>query len=380
MAQIDQIETPVRRIRLDVTINGHSATDAVKPDLLEFGFVDNAGGKADEISLKLMNAEDKWTGAQRIKKGDAVAAEIVYLDWFGEGRHGRLKAGLCKVDEIERSGPPDVVTVKAVSASKQSTISESADDRAWENTDLENVASDIAGKHGLELRYSGPKHEFGRVDQRQESDIAFLHRISEERGLNLKVHDGKMMLYDAREAAAAAPSFTIYRRDPENSLFTFRSAVALKYGFKQKSQGTHKKAEVSYHDPAEMETHTATVDAKGASGEPPSEQALALQKRVESAAEAVALGKGELHKGNKKENTVTIECMGHPALVAGITVRLVGWEADDGVYFVAKAEHKVSPGATVSLELERGGSRAKADFEPDDGDDDDKDDEERDRD
>lgn len=367
MAQMNADSAPARRLRLEVSINGHSATDAVKSDLLEFSFTDNAGGKADEISLKLTDRDGRWTGSHRIKKGDEVVALLRYLDWFGKGQDGILSCGRCRVDEVERSGPPDFVTVKAVSASKQSAISESAGDKAWEEFSLEDIAGEIARKHELELRYDGPRHEFGRVDQRMESDIAFLHRLSGERGMNLKVHDGRMMIYDAEKAAAAEAAMTVYRQDAENARITRNSAVATKYSFKRKSQGTHKKAEVSYHDPAEMETHTATVEAKGATGDPPSGQTLALQQRVESAADAVALGKGGMRKGNRKESTADIECMGHPGLIAGITVSLVGWGGDDGIFFVDKAEHKAGA-ATVSLSLERGGGKSRADFEPEDAD------------
>lgn len=339
---MDERSLNARRVRLHVTIGGHNATDHIKPDLLDFSYTDNASGKADEISLTLADPEGKWSGSWKPKKGMAVTASLECFDWFGPDKHATLPMGKFTVDETELSGPPDKIKIKAVSAAKTSSMSEEANSKGWENFDLQGVAGDIAKKHGLELMYDAPAHKFQRQDQREESDLAFLNRLCKERGVNLKVHDGKMVLFDAKEWDAKKPGLVIAKKGDQFS--------PTSYSFKEESGDTYAKAEVSYHDPAKNETFTATVAPEGP---PPSGQTLKLNSRVESAAEAIAGGASALRGKNKKAENATIELMGHPGLVAGITLSLQGWGGYDGTYFVEKAEHKVGDGYKTSAELRK---------------------------
>lgn len=331
-----------RRVVLHVTIGGHNATDHIKPDLLEFAFTDNATGKADEVSLTLADPEGKWSGPWKVKKGQTVTASLECRDWFGPGQHASLPMGSFVVDETDLSGPPDKVRVKAVSAAKTSAMSEEENDKGWENYTLQGIAAELSAKHGYELMYTAPAHSFERIDQREESDLAFLNRLCVERGINLKVHDGKMILLAGKTGDAKAPSLTIKKVGDQFS--------PSSYSFKEKSNGTFKAAKISYRDPAAKETHTADV---AADGPPPSGQTLVLNNRVESSAAAIAAAEGALRDKNKKSDTATIEIMGHPGLVAGITVRLSGFGAYDRTYFVEKAEHKVGSGYKTSAELRK---------------------------
>lgn len=337
----------VRRVRLHVTVGGHNATDYIKPDLVEFAYTDNAKGKADEVSLTLADPDGKWQGAWKPKKGLEVTARLECRDWFAPDVHASLPMGRFTVDKTTLSGPPDKVTVKAVSAAKTSAMSEEKNTRGWENFDLQGIGSELAGKHGLELMHDAPEHKFQRVDQREESDLAFLNRLCKERGVNLKVHDGRMILFGAKEWDAKPPRITIYKSGDH---FTRSGITAKTYSFEEESQGTAEKAEVDYHDPAENKNHTATVKAEGP---PPSGQSLKLNTRVESGRAAIALGESALREKNEKANTANIEIMGHPGLVAGITLSLEGFGEYDGSYFVEKAEHKIGSGYSTSAELRK---------------------------
>lgn len=331
-----------RRTRLCVNIGGHNATDYIKSDLLEFTYTDNAKGKADEISLTLADLESKWQGPWKPAKGAVVIANLECLDWFGPGKDAELPMGQFTVDETEFSGPPDKVTVKAVSAAKSGSLSEEANTKGWENFTLQGIAEDLSQKHGLELLYEGPEHKFQRLDQREESDLAFLNRICRERGVNLKVHDGKMVLVSAKDLDAKEPGLVIKKKGEQFS--------PTSYSFKEASQGTFAKAEVDYHDPAANETYTATIRPQGP---PPSGQSLKINTRVESSGAAISTGEAALREKNEDADTANIEIMGHPGLVAGITITLSGWGHYDGKYFVEKAEHKLGSGYTTSAELRR---------------------------
>ena len=72
---------PVRRVSLQVSINGHDAASAIDPALLDFKFTDNASGKADEIRLSLHDRDGKWHGDWRPALGMDVTATLVARDW-----------------------------------------------------------------------------------------------------------------------------------------------------------------------------------------------------------------------------------------------------------------------------------------------------------
>lgn len=331
-----------RRTRLHVTINGKDVTGYIAPDLKEFSFKDEAKGKADEVQLTLVDKKKRWQNEWFIKKGSDITASLICLDWYGPGKDLSLPFGRFTVDEVELSGPPDLVKVKAVSAAKTTAMSEEKRTKGWETYSLQGIAGEIAGKHGYSLMYEAPDIKFGRVDQREESDLSFLNVLAKRYGVNLKVHDGRIILFGGREADAQKARLTIVKAG--------QSTSPESYSFKQSAQGTAKKAQVTYHDPAKRETVKEEVKPVGP---PPSGQTLTLNQRAENSAQAIALGKGALRGANEKEVTASMEFMGFPALVAGITVECRGWGKYDGTYFVASVEHKVGQAYTTSAELRR---------------------------
>lgn len=352
-----------RRTELVVTINGVDVTAHIAPCLKEFSFTDNAKGKADEVTLALKDDDEttggtarnadgicladgsrvgRWQDAWFIEKGCKVTAHLTCCDWYAFGNDISLPMGLFTVDEVELSGPPDVVKVKAVTAAKTSALSEEQRTKGWENYTLERIAGEIAQREGYSLMYDAPEISFKRIDQREASDLAFLNGLARNYGVNMKVHDGKMILYGAKAWDAKAPRFVIKKH---GSPYSPKS-----WSFKTASKGTKKKAEVAYHDPATREVVKAEATAPGP---PPSGQTLTQNQRIENASQAIALGNGALRAANEGEHTANLEWMGFPGLVAGITLRLEGWGKYDGTYFVESAQHKLARAYTTSAELRK---------------------------
>lgn len=383
MVPASEREDVARRVALSVTIGGHDATNFLEPYLLSFTYTDNATGKADSIRIELQDRDGTWTGTWAPDKGTGVSASLRCLNWFGPGQHAALNCGAFQVDEVEFSGVPDKLSLKAVTASLNSGLRETAKTKAWEGYTLRGVAAEVAAKHGLTLLYDAPGHSFARQDQREESDLAFLTRLATARGVNLKVHDGKLALYGAREADGRKGALTIPKT---GSRFSPKS-----YSFKEKSQGTaFTGCEVNYRDPNTQQVYTWLYDAHGnlvkdagrqdgggrAAGAqrlPRQSQATvsaaqdvrpndirataqkvwAVNQRVESEADARALAQNALRGKNGGECTGNIEIMGHPGLVAGVTLALTGFGTFSGSYFVNKAEHKIGNGYSTSAELRR---------------------------
>lgn len=346
---MDVKDDNARRVALSVTIGGHEATSFLEPCLLSFSYTDNATGKADSLQIELQDRDGKWSSSWMPRKGTGVSAALNCLNWFGPGRHASLNCGSFKVDEVEFSGAPDKVSLKAVSASLNSGLRETARTKAWEGYNLRGVAAEVAARHGLTLLYDAPEHTFARQDQREESDLAFLTRLAGARGVNLKVHDGKLALYGAREADSRKAALTIPKTGGQ---FSPKS-----YSFKEKSQGTaFTGCEVSYRDPATQRVYSYAFDAGGNRVEKAAADAQkvwTVNQRVESEADARTLAQNALRGKNGGECTGRLEIMGHPGLVAGVTLSLTGFGTFSGDYFVEKAEHRIGGGYATSAELRR---------------------------
>lgn len=340
------MEEKARRVTLKVSIGGQDAT-GIMPSLVDFSYTDNAHGKADEVQIALHNRDGQWSGGSCPKKGAGITATLICHDWEKAGQTLSLPCGQFKVDEVEFSGPPDKISIKAVSASLTGGLRDSNRTRAWENTTFQAVAGQIAGEHGLALYYDGDAHPLRRLDQRNESDLAMIYRLAHERAMNCKVHDGRLILFDAEKAEAQGAMLSIPK---SKNMYS-----PIRYSFRDSSAGTrYTKAEVAYTDPGTGRTHTGTAAASVGDGE--GSKGLTLQKRVETSGEAIRLGRAHLHNANVEEQTASIECMGCPYMTAGRTIDLLDFGKFSGRYFIRSATHRVAGGQayTTSLELTKG--------------------------
>lgn len=118
----------------------------------------------------------------------------------------------------------------------------------------------------------------------------------------------------------------------------------------------------SYVEPRGANAAETTLSAReserptgsGAERNAADEKTLELNKRVESAADAMRLGASELRGKNKDKNKATLEFMGNPAVVAGVVIAVTGFGGFDGSWFVESCEHKVGgSGYTTSVEIRK---------------------------
>lgn len=351
-----------RRASLAVSIDGHDATGWLDPSLIDLTYTDQASGKADEVQLTLHDRDGSWRNDWMPRKGMAVSARIVCHDWFAEGEDYELPCGQFRIDEVEYKGPPATVAIKAVSASLTGGLRDEAKTRGWEYKGLKALAGEIAWQHDLKLVWEGTDVTLGRVDQRNESDLAFIDRLATDRGMLCKVHDGKLAIYSRDGAEGQKADITVKPAAFDGEPMT--TLVPQSWSFKEKSSGTgYNGARVSYTNPVTGKVSMVQLrrkDGTNAYGLTPPQghdKTLTSQQRAESPQDAVALAHGQLQRKNQNEATCTLDFMGDPRLVAGKVVRMEGFGKFSGPYLVKKATHKVSAreGYTTSLDLTRCG-------------------------
>ena len=317
----------MNRASLQVTYEGRDISRAIAPFITSFSYTDHDGGKADDLQISLEDCDGLWKRGWYPAKGAVLKASI-HSNFSGKDRV--LSCGTFAVDDLDAAGPPDTFTMKAVSSFTQKSLKREKKSKAWENICFEAIARDISNAHGLNFFYQvDRKIDFIRLDQREESDLAFLNRICRDYDLNLKISGEKLILFESRLLEQAPPVFSIVRG----------KACVGRYGFSSKTHDVFRACEVVYFDPESKTEKKFTFTPPDA---PAVGQVLKVNQRVESRSAAVAKAESMLRRKNKQEVTGDFDLMGDTILLAGLTGTVAGWGVFDGKYIATKAVHSCS--------------------------------------
>ena len=308
----------------------------MSPFLTAFTFTDNSGSKADDISLTLQDKDSLWLSSWTPSKADKISADIIT-------GNVALHCGEFSVDQVEYSMPPHTITIKAVSVSVSGKARYEKHNKAWENITLSAIANDIAIANDLSLFYDAEDFDIERREQIHMADLPFIESLCSSFGLNVKVSDGKLIVYSESD----------YESHASVSEITPESPGLLSAKFTSKSAKIFRKARVKYHHPVKNETFEAEyedIDAEGSGEE------LEIYSHVDSQVQAEQVAKKSLAKNNSREITASITMTGSAQFLAGTNITLSGFGMFSGKYSAETVTHSLSSGWTVSLSLKMGGS------------------------
>ena len=120
-----------RYAEVSLTYEGKDISRDIPPYLLNFTYTDNSSDKADDISLTLEDKERLWCSDWFPTKGDKIRASIIIHNWEAANRTQSLPCGTFEVDQIECSGPPNQVTIKALSTLVSQPMRQEKHTKAW---------------------------------------------------------------------------------------------------------------------------------------------------------------------------------------------------------------------------------------------------------
>lgn len=355
--EVSAASIKTRQAFLSLLYEGKDISEQIAPYVLSFSYTDNAHGKADDLQVTLEDREHAWKGDWYPEKGATLTASIRCEDWEETGAPAKImRCGTFTIDEIELSGPPDTVTIKAISAAVTKSLRQQRKTKAWENASLKQAAQDIADSHGLTLVYHGPEWKFARMDQRETSDLGWLKRMAEQRGMNLKVAEDSIILMSRKGYDAKAPVKTLTRGT--EAIKSFR--------FKDKTDDVYDETEVAYHDPAGKETkrfafknpyagdETQTY-VRGSGKKKKRGDRQMVNRRLDAQDDGLDVVASEARGKNQDENDASLSLMGDLDLRATMTVALAGFKRFDMTYFVETATHSFdrSAGYTTELKLRK---------------------------
>ena len=294
--------------KFTVLYNNKNITADISKHMISLTYNDKTEGESDEIEIEVEDVDLKWQNSWYPEKGAKLTVTIE-----------NLKCGVFEIDEIQLSGPPDVVTIRGMATGIVNSLRTKKSD-AHESKTLKQIAEKVASKNNLTIQGTIPDITFGRITQNKETDLAFLKRISQEYGV----------LFAVRENVITFTS--IYDVEKRNVSFSVDKLGISSYSLKDKADGMIKNASVKSKSAKKNEPVVANLDfekykkEQGYSSDTPvtkdegvthtkaenKQQAEAKAKaaaEAEAAAQAVAQAKAdaEAAKAKLEEAGATVE-------------------------------------------------------------------------
>ncbi|CUI71032.1 Phage protein D [Achromobacter xylosoxidans] len=197
-----------------VIVDGKDVTGNVRPRLQSLTITECRSDQADQLDLVL---DDHDGRLELPARGVSVR---VLLGWESTGL---VDKGTFEVDEVEFSGPPDIITLRARSADMKSAL-RTRSARSFHGTTIKAIVETIAKAHGLTAvvgTFGNTKVQ--HIDQTDESDLAFLNRIGKRYDAVATVKDKRLLFLPIEHGKTASgkdmPTITLSRRDGDRIRF-----------------------------------------------------------------------------------------------------------------------------------------------------------------
>ncbi|MDV2451169.1 contractile injection system protein, VgrG/Pvc8 family, partial [Xanthomonas hortorum] len=146
----------------------------------------------------------------------------VALGWKATGL---VDKGTFIVDEVEYSGAPDIITVRARSADL-TTDMRTRRERSWHNTTLGAVLNTLAGEHALTPRVAEAlaRIKLPHLDQANESDMNLLTSLGQRFNAVATIKAGALLFAPIGAGTTATgkplPTVTLTRRDGDQHRYS----------------------------------------------------------------------------------------------------------------------------------------------------------------
>lgn len=212
LKQIDPHPKAIYRI----TVDGKDISATLDGRLVSLTLADNRGFEADQLDIALDDTDGKL---------DLPPRGAIISVAFGWESSGLVEKGTFTVDEIEHTGTPDTLTIRARSADLRAGLTTQRE-RSWHDTTLGAIVSTIADECGL-----GPMISIGladktidHIDQTNETAANLLTRLAQQHDAISTVKNGQLLFISAAAGVSASgkplPAITIERQSGDQHRFS----------------------------------------------------------------------------------------------------------------------------------------------------------------
>lgn len=341
--------------------------------IMAFSYTDNTTDNADGIELALADPNRRWLETYMPEEGIECEARIAISSWRNPADRRVLECGTFWIDEIDFSGPPNVIKIKGNSAPVTKGIKDTKKNKAWNSADIQTVGKAIAAENDLTFVYDVQQAPVTvkRTDQVDKSDLEYFRNKCKDAGLSLKIYKKQLVVYNEKEYEARDPSFT----------FAYGSGNLLSWDFALRLADVYAEAEASYINPETGKLTKVKVSPKNV---PKTKAKLSVNERLDyqpsdligggparrgepafapylegggwanddpaanngkgKGGKAAAKNKAEkkLHEKNKKNKCWTLEMTGDPMYLSGLTCLVAGFGTNfNDKYFIETVAHDI---------------------------------------
>ena len=334
MISLNQMQQgrPARVPAYALTIAGQRISPQLNARLQRLTLTDRRGLEADQLDLVLTDHD----GALELPPR---GAEIhLALGWKGEGLVDR---GAYIVDEVEHSGTPDTLTIRARSADMREDLPGKRS-QSWDGLAVRDIIATIAARHGLESKVGATLAgiRVGHIDQTDESDLHFLTRLAERYDAVATIKAGILLFLPAGQGTTAGglpiPPMQLRRRIGDQH----RYVVA--------DRDAYTGVKAYWNDTA----HAARQEVIAGTDE----NTKALRPTYASEEDALAAARAEWQRLQRGGAEFTLDLAeGRPDLYPETPIWLIGWKPkiEATPWLITEVTHTLNESAyTCRVELE----------------------------
>lgn len=223
-----------RNIRVVVIFNKVDISDEIAHSISSLNYTDNSKNAIDDLELELENLDYRW-----LKEWypDENAQLLVGIHEELENETNFLDLGTFYVDEPTFEN--NRLNLKCLALPLDQNIRDQKNSVAWERITLKELVTQIANKHEMNAEIYTENEFFERLDQNQETDLSFINRVVKETGVNMKVSDDKIIIFDDEEM----------EKNDTVEIFNINDERIRSFSLKKKNKEIYDNVEVSYYDP-----------------------------------------------------------------------------------------------------------------------------------
>lgn len=222
-----------------VSVDGQDITTLLDGRLIDMTLTDNRGFEADQLDLRLNDSD----GLLDLPPRGALIRVA-----FGFAHTGLVDKGSYTVDEVEHTGAPDILCIRARSADLRAGLTTQRE-RSWHDTTLGEIVRTIAGENDLKPVISETLDALSidHVDQTNETAANLLTRLATQFDAIATVKNGCLLFIHAARGTSATgkalPAIEITRRDGDMHRFaiadreTYTGVRANWYNIGQATKG-----------------------------------------------------------------------------------------------------------------------------------------------
>lgn len=312
--------------------------------LISLTLTDNRGFEADQLDISLDDSDNRLALPPR---GAVLTLALGYKDT------PLTYKGEYTADEIEHSGAPDVLTIRARSADLRSTLT-NQQERSFHQTTLGEIVKRIATENQLEAKIS-PEFENIKIDhkdQANESAISFLTRLAEEFDAIATVKNGALLFLQAGSGKSASgqelPKIHITRQTGDSHRFTIAE------------NDNYQAVKAYWHNLANGKRGEVSVNKEGVKKgktDSDSEQTKTLRHTYATEQTALNACKREFNKLQRGVATFALNLAeGNAELMPETPIIVQGFKAeiDSTEWIITQATHSITAdsGFTTAIECE----------------------------